>query len=54
MTIATAFTNFARSALRHSRERYAHRQTLQAVSELPPHVLKDIGWPDSYERRSRH
>lgn len=54
MSFRQSFVSFAASLLRHSRERYAHRQTLSAVSELPPHMLKDIGWPDSYERRRRY
>jgi uncharacterized protein YjiS (DUF1127 family) len=31
---------------RRSRE----RRTIAAISELPPHLLKDIGWPGAHDR----
>jgi uncharacterized protein YjiS (DUF1127 family) len=34
---------------RHAAAR-SQRRTLRAVEELPPHVLKDIGWPGAQER----
>jgi len=32
---------------RRSRE----RRTIAAISELPPHLLKDIGWPGAHDRK---
>lgn len=46
-TLADAWRQFAR----RRDEDYSHRRTMMAVSELPPHLLKDIGWPASYESR---
>jgi uncharacterized protein YjiS (DUF1127 family) len=51
MSFRQSFVSYASSLLRNSRERRARRQTYEAVSELPTHILKDIGWPDSYNRR---
>lgn len=39
--------------LRNRHVRNVDRKTNIAVSELPPHVLKDIGWPGAWERQ-RH
>lgn len=43
--------------LDRARQRRADRRTLAAVSDLPSHLLKDIGWPGGYdngsERRGR-
>lgn len=45
------------SYLNRARQRRADRRTLAAVSDLPQHLLKDIGWPGGYdsgrERRGR-
>ena len=35
----------------HRRQNRVHRETIQAISNLPPHLLKDIGWPNSYDRQ---
>ena len=40
------------SALRKKQRR--HRETIEAVSDLPPHILRDIGWPGRYERQRRY
>jgi len=49
-TIADAWREFAR----RREERNIQRRTLNAVAELPPHLLKDIGWPGAYERPRNH
>ncbi|MGI9402159.1 MAG: hypothetical protein ACR2O0_12955 [Rhizobiaceae bacterium] len=47
------YNNFVDQA----RRRRAERRIAAAVSELPQHLLKDIGWPAGYhntmERRGR-
>ena len=36
------------------RERREHRDTINAVSDLPTHILKDIGWPGAYDRQRKY
>lgn len=37
------------------RERRLEQETERLVSELPPHLRRDIGWPGAYyDRRRRH
>ena len=38
------------SFLDRARRRSAERRTAAAVSDLPPYLLKDIGWPSGYHR----
>lgn len=35
-------------------EQRIHRDTIEAVGTLPPHILKDIGWPGAYERQRKY
>lgn len=34
-----------------ARERKQYQSAYMAISELPQHILKDIGWPAAYERQ---
>jgi hypothetical protein len=34
------------------RERRNRAATYLAITQLPPHIRKDIGWPNAYDRRS--
>jgi len=36
---------------RRRSEDKARMRTVSAISDLPPYLLKDIGWPSAYERR---
>jgi uncharacterized protein YjiS (DUF1127 family) len=48
------FTNISeawREFTRRRESRVAQRRTMLAISELPPHLLKDIGWPGEWETR---
>jgi uncharacterized protein YjiS (DUF1127 family) len=47
MRMQTMFLDAWRAFERRRRE----RQTLSAISELPPYMLKDIGWPGAGDRR---
>jgi uncharacterized protein YjiS (DUF1127 family) len=31
--------------------RARQRRTIAAISDLPPHLLKDIGWPGAHDRK---
>jgi predicted transcriptional regulator len=42
MTNLQSLTRFV-SRIRSARQRY---KTERILRELPPHILKDIGWPD--------
>ncbi|HSO47500.1 MAG TPA: DUF1127 domain-containing protein [Rhizobiaceae bacterium] len=50
MRITDGIINALRAYARHRRE----RQTLTAISDLPPHLLKDIGWPGAHDRKHKH
>lgn len=52
MPIADFFPGL-RTWLRNRQFRNIDHKTNIAISELPPHVLKDIGWPGAWERQ-RH
>jgi uncharacterized protein YjiS (DUF1127 family) len=41
-------------AWRAMERRRRERQTLSAISELPPYMLKDIGWPGAGDQRQRN
>lgn len=47
MRITDGIVHVLRSYARHRRE----KQTMLAISELPPHLLKDIGWPGGHDRK---
>jgi hypothetical protein len=50
MPVTTGFWNSYVGYISRIRERRAHRQTTDAIADLPPHILRDIGWPGAYER----
>lgn len=41
-------------AWRAMERRRRERQTLSAISDLPPYLLKDIGWPGAGDRRQKN
>ena len=53
MKLTTNLFESWREYSRKRQERASHYKTLTAVSDLPPHLLKDIGWPSAYERGRR-
>ena len=53
MKITSTILDTWREYARRRSDRITHRATMLAVSELPPHLLKDIGWPADYERGRR-
>jgi len=46
-TLFDAWRNYSE----RRREEQVYRNTVNAVSDLPPHILKDIGWPGGYDRQ---
>ncbi len=38
-----------RSYRNDRRERAQYYRTAKAIRDLPPHIMKDIGWPGAYE-----
>ena len=50
MRLTTQIFDAWREFARRRRENWEYRRTINAVSDLPPHVLKDIGWPTAYDR----
>lgn len=51
MLSAATLLDALRSYSERRREEQTYRDTMNAVSDLPPHILKDIGWPGGYERQ---
>lgn len=51
MNITTTLADAWRQFTRRREQEVTHRRTMMAVSELPPHLLKDIGWPGAYEAK---
>jgi len=47
----TAFFDGWTRYVARRRDDRAHRETIEAISNLPPHLLKDIGWPNAYDRQ---
>ncbi|GIL00951.1 MAG: hypothetical protein BroJett030_08500 [Alphaproteobacteria bacterium] len=54
MTFPASLFDAWRTYSRQRQERRIHRQTINAVSDLPTHILKDIGWPGAYERQRKY
>ena len=54
MLFTTAFFDGMTRYATRRRDNTAHRETIKAISELPPHLLKDIGWPNAYDRQRTH
>lgn len=54
MSLTTGFFDAWAGYLSRRRDNREHRQTIDAVSDLPPHILRDIGWPGAYERQRKH
>jgi hypothetical protein len=50
---STGFWDSYFNYIHRMRERRIQRQTAQAIAELPPHILRDIGWPAAYEQRNQ-
>ncbi len=53
MLFPASFFDAWRTYSASRKEHRVHRQTVDAINELPPHILKDIGWPGAYERQRR-
>ena len=53
MALFDEVTHLWRSYARRQRERRRDYQTRLAVSELPPELRRDIGWPGAWERQRR-
>ncbi len=51
MLFTDAFVDGLTRFLTHRRLQREHRHTIDAVSALPAHIRKDIGWPGAYERQ---
>ena len=51
MSFTTAFFDGLTRYMSHRHDNRVHRETIQAISELPPHLLRDIGWPNAYDRQ---
>ena len=51
MLFTDAFFDGWTRYLSHRRDDRLHRKTMEEISDLPPHLLKDIGWPNSYDRQ---
>jgi hypothetical protein len=55
MSAFDAFMKRYKNYREKSREQRKIAATYMAISELPQHIRKDIGWPAAYERqRSYH
>lgn len=50
-TVGEMMTRYRRFRER-ARERRRFVATCQAVSQLPQHIQKDIGWPAAYDRQA--
>lgn len=53
MALFDELSHLLRDYARRRRQRRRDYETRLAVSELPPELQRDIGWPGAYERMRR-
>ena len=53
MSLTENFWNAYVGYLDRMRERKLRRRTVKAISDLQPHLLRDIGWPTAFDDNPR-